>query len=284
MIAYLLHVSVIVAIYIIAASGLGLMVGFTGLVSIMQGAFLGIGAYVYALTALKMGMPLVFCLLTALMVTGLSGWLLGTISIRLKGDYFALVTFALAVILYNMFNNLISITGGPMGISGVPGFFNSQSGFFLMTWGVTVLLLLILKWFVTSPHGRLLKAVREDEILAAAMGKNVKKIKSMAFILAALYACVAGVLYASFISYVDPSGFTPGESIFILAIILIGGAESIQGAIWGSIVLVAIPEILRFFGLPGEIAAGLRQLILGVFIVTIMVFRTRGVAGAYRLY
>ena len=147
------------------------------------------------------------------------------------------------------------------------------------------LLCIITLWIshkiVTSPFGRVLKAIREDEVFAQAMGKNVASYKVLIFVIGAGMASVAGVMYAYYISFIDPTSFTIMESIFIISIVIIGGAGNIWGSVLGAAVLVILPEALRFLGMPSSIAANMRQIIYGALLVIFMLFRPQGFIGEY---
>ena len=134
---------------------------------------------------------------------------------------------------------------------------------------------------VQSPFGRVLKAIREDEVFAQAAGKSVAAYKVLVFMIGAGMAAVAGVMYAHYISFIDPTSFTVMESIFIISIVIIGGAGSLWGPVVGAVVLVTLPELLRFLGLPSSIAANTRQIIYGGLLVAFMMWRPRGFLGEY---
>lgn len=140
---------------------------------------------------------------------------------------------------------------------------------------------LLLNRLVNSPFGRILKAVREDEIFAMSLGKDVKKFKTAAFMICASIASISGSLYAYYISFIDPTSFTIMESIFILSIVIIGGAGNLKGSIVGSALPIFIPEMLRFVGMPNSIAANMRQIFYGLLLVMFMMFRPQGIMGEF---
>jgi branched-chain amino acid transport system permease protein len=133
----------------------------------------------------------------------------------------------------------------------------------------------------TSPFGRVLHAIREDELFARAQGKNTLWFKVTAFAVSAALAAMAGSFYAHYITFIDPTSFTVMESIFIISMVIIGGAGSLWGPLVGAFVLVTLPEALRFIGLPSAVAANLRQIIYGSLLVIVMMFRPRGLVGKY---
>lgn len=285
---YLLHILVIAGIYIILTLSLNLIVGYTGLPALGHAAFSCIGAYTSSLLALNMGLSPWLGLLIGAFVAALSGIIIGYPAVRLKGDYLALATFGLGVIIYSIAKNWVALTRGPMGLPGIPGFsvFGFQlSGiwsYLLLVIGFVLFTIFIIKRIVNSPFGRILRSIREDEIASQAMGKNTNKYKLLVFIIGAFFAGIAGSLYAHYITFIDPSSFTVIESITILLMVIFGGMGRISGSVVGAVILVVFPELLRFIGLPSSIAAPMRQMIYGLLLVLLMIKRPQGIMGVYR--
>jgi len=284
---YFLHILILICIYIILASSLNLISGYTGLLSISHAAFYGIGAYVAALMSLRLESNFLLNILCAIIISGIFGAIVGFPSLRIRDDYFVIATFAFQIITFSILNNLTSFTSGPMGLPGIPqpvlfGLkISSHEQFLLLVGFFTVCVFLICRRIVISPFGRVLKTIREDEVFAAASGKNVAFYKVMIFVIGAGMAAIAGSMYAYYISFIDPTSFTVMESIFIISIVIIGGAGSLWGPVVGAIVLVALPEILRFLGMPSSIAANMRQIIYGALLVVFMMWRPQGFLGEY---
>lgn len=284
---YLLHILILIGIYVILSVSLNLITGYAGLLSIAHAAFYGVGAYVAALLALKFHSPFLANIVCAVILSGLLGALVGIPSLRIRDDYFAIATFAFQVITFSIMNNWVSFTGGPMGLPGIPqpaifGWqINSHYEFLFLIFLLCIITLWISHKIVTSPFGRVLKAIREDEVFALATGKNVASYKILIFVIGAGMAAVAGVMYAYYISFIDPTSFTIMESIFIISIVIIGGAGNIWGSVLGAAVLVILPEALRFLGMPSSIAANMRQIIYGSLLVIFMLFRPQGFIGEY---
>ena len=191
------------------------------------------------------------------------------------------------MIVFSVLHNWVAVTRGPNGIPGIPTpeLFGLQIDsvfkhfvFSLLLGGVTLALI----WLVLhAPFGRLVRAVRDDEVAAAALGKNTPQVKLLSFVLGASTAAVPGVMFAGYLRYIDPTSFTLMEAIFILSIVVIGGAGSFWGPILGAAFLVLLPEMLRFLQLPDAIAANCRQVIYGVLLVLLMRYRPQGFLGAY---
>ncbi|HSK71152.1 MAG TPA: branched-chain amino acid ABC transporter permease [Pyrinomonadaceae bacterium] len=285
---YLLNILTIIAIYLILSQSLNILVGYTGLLSMSQAAFYGIGAYVSAILMTVAGVPFFVALPAAIITAMVLSLLVSVPSLRLKGDYFILTTFAFQLIVFEILYNWRSLTGGPDGIKRIPspavfGFvIDAPIEYFFFCLIATGLCFLFIRIILTSPFGQALKAIREDEIAAQTLGKNVAKIKIKAFAAASGLAAVAGVLFAHYVTYIDPTSFTLPESIFLLSIVLIGGAGNILGPIVGTVVLLLMPEILRFVGLPETAAPNIRQMIYGALLVLFMYFRPQGIAGEYK--
>jgi len=285
---YLLHILVISGIYVILTLSLNLIVGYTGLPALGHAAFSCIGAYTSSLLALNMGLSPWIGLLIGACVAALSGIVIGYPAVRLKGDYLALATFGLGVIVYSIAKNWVSLTRGPMGLPGIPGL--SVFGIQLSKiWAYLILVsvfvaitIFVINRIVNSPFGRILRSIREDEIASEALGKDTTKHKLLVFIIGAFFAGIAGSLYAHYITFIDPSSFTVMESITILLMVIFGGMGSISGSIVGAVVLVVFPELLRFLGMPSSIAAPMRQMIYGLLLIVLMLKKPQGIMGTYR--
>lgn len=285
---YLLHILVIAGIYIILAASLNLIVGYTGLPSLGHAAFSCVGAYVSALLALNAGLSPWLGLIIGACAAGLIGVVIGFPSVRVKGDYLALATFGCGVIVYSIAKNWVSVTRGPMGLPGIPRF--HIFGFSLdAIWSYLILVavfawltIFVLRRIVNSPFGRVLRSIREDEVASEALGKDTAKHKLLVFVIGAFFAGIAGSLYAHYITFIDPSSFTVMESITILLMVIFGGMGSIPGSAVGATVLVVFPELLRFLGMPSSIAAPMRQMIYGLLLVVLMIWRPQGLLGKFR--
>ena len=285
---YLLHILVIAGIYCILTLSLNLVVGYTGQAALGHAAFSCIGAYVSALLALKMGVSPWIGLILGASAAALLGFVIGFPSLRIKGDYLALATFGSGVIVYSIAKNWVGVTRGPMGLPGIPRFsifgfeLNSVWSYLILVIICALITLFVIRRLVNSPFGRVLRSIREDEIAAEALGKHTAKYKLLAFIVGAFFAGIAGSLYAHYITFIDPSSFTVMESISILLMVIFGGMGSISGSFVGATVLVVFPEMLRFLGLPSSIAAQMRQMIYGLLLIVLMIWRPQGLLGRFR--
>jgi len=281
---YLTHLLILVAIYASLAVSLDLLVGHTGMVSLAHGAFFGIGAYAVALLALHFGVPIWLGTLVGMAAAGASAGLVGFATASLRDDYFVIATFSLQLVFTNLCENLLFVTRGPMGISGIPsiamfGIAASQQGILALGIAFLGVIWVIVRRLTESPFGRVLHAIREDDVLARSLGKNDRYFKSVAFAVSAAAAGGAGAIYATYTSYIEPSIFTITESILVLSMVIIGGAGRLWGPLLGAALLVLLPELLRLIGLPDTVASNLRQLFYGAALVGLAMLRPDGLAG-----
>lgn len=284
---YFLHILIISGIYIILTLSLNLLVGFTGLPALGHIAFACVGAYTSSLLALNYGISPWIGLPLGALLAALLGLIIAFPAMRLKGDYLALATFGFGVIVYSVATNWVDLTRGPMGLPGIPKF--SIFGFELQpTWSYLLLVAMfaaltafMIRRIVDSPFGRVLVSIREDEIACLSIGKNVNRYKIIVFMIGAFFAGIAGSLYAHYITFIDPSSFTAMESISVLLMVVFGGMGSIRGSFVGALVLVIFPEMLRFLGMPSSVSAPLRQMIYGLLLVLLMLYRPQGIVGRY---
>jgi len=284
---YGLHIATMVAIYMVLASSQNLITGYSGLLSLAHAAFYGIGAYGAALASLHLGLPFIPSLLLGGALAGLVGALVNLPALRLHRDMFVVLSFALQVIVFNLMNNWTGVTQGPRGLVGIPepGFLgwnvSSRADHLLIAAFTCIVACLIVYRLTHSPLGRAVKAVREDEVLSASLGKNAAALKLLSLTSGALLAGIAGGLYAHFMSFIDPTSFTISESVFILSLVIIGGAGSFWGPLVGAAALVVLPEALRFTGFSGPTAANLRQILYAALLLVFMIWRPKGLMGRY---
>jgi branched-chain amino acid transport system permease protein len=284
---YLSHILILASIYTVLTVSLDLLAGQTGLLSLAQAAFCGLGAYASALCTTNLGAPFLIGVLVGMIVATIISFVVSLPSLRLRDDYFVIATFGFQMILFSIFNNWMELTRGPLGIAGIPQpvifgwHVNSPLEFLALSCCFAAIAYFVVWRITTSPFGRALHAIREDEVFAKAHGKNTLYFKVTAFAVSGALAASAGSLYAHYISYIDPTSFTVMESILIISMVIIGGAGSLWGPLIGAVVLVTLPEALRFVGLPNAVAANLRQIIYGSLLVIMMMFRPRGLVGKY---
>lgn len=299
---YLLTVVILGLIYVLLGLGLNIVVGLAGLLDLGYVAFYAIGAYGLALGYEHLGLGFWSMLPLSALLAALAGAILGFPVLRMHGDYLAIVTLGFGEIIRLVLNNWLSVTGGPNGLSvpsptlfglefgrrakeGGPLFheffgLNYDPNFkFIFIYGVLLLVVLLVLYvkqrLVRMPIGRAWEALREDEIACRAMGLNHVLVKLSAFMLGASTAGLAGVFFASYQGFVNPSSFTFFESALILAIVVLGGMGSTLGVVIAAFVLTVAPELLRSF-------ADYRVLLFGVLMVLMMIWRPRGLIRVSR--
>ena len=285
MMEYLIHLAILFSIYAILGISLNMVVGYTGLLSVTHAAFYGIGAYATAILSVTYHWNFFVTILVGMVLAAVISLLIGLVLSRFSGDYYALASLGFNIIVYSIFLNWQNVTRGPLGIPGIerPGFVGANWQFLIM---VAIFLLAVYgisQFLATSSFGRVLKAIREDEQAIQVFGYQTHYYKLVIFIIGAMMAAVAGSLFATYITFIDPSTFTLLESIFMLAIVILGGLANNKGAVLGALFLILLPEILRFVGFPTDIAAQMRQVVYGVLLVLLMLYRPQGLIGEYEL-
>lgn len=286
---YLINLAILFCIYGTLALSLNMVVGMAGLLSLAQAAFYGIGAYAAAIGMTELELGFFSTLLLGMLANGILAFVVGKILSRFQGDYYAIVSAGLSVIVFSVLLNWKDLTNGPLGIFGIPkpeiGSFRLVSNFSYLVLCLAAVALScgIYVLFDRSSFGRTLKALREDEQLTRLQGYNTKHFKSIVFVVSAMMSGIAGAMFASYISFIDPSTFQLKEGIFLFTIIIVGGLSSAKGSIAGALILISLPEVLRFIGLPYETAAQLQQIIYGALLVLMMILRPQGLFGKYRM-
>jgi len=295
-------------LYVLLALGLNIVVGFAGLLDLGYIAFYAVGAYVYALLASpQFGLHLPFWVILPIgaAVAALFGVLLGTPTLKLRGDYLAIVTLGFGEIIRIFLNNLsrpVNITNGPQGIAGIDPFridgfsFGSFQSFLGLGFSAPVkyyylLLLVALAVIVVnlrlqnSRIGRAWEAIREDEIAARAMGINTRNLKLLAFAMGASFGGLAGGMFSAIQAFISPESFILVESIMVVSMVVLGGMGNIWGVILGALLLSFVPEILRWTVTPlQELLFGrlviepevIRMLLFGLALVLVMLYRPAG--------
>lgn len=299
---YLLTVAILGLIYVLLGLGLNIVVGLAGLLDLGYVAFYAIGAYGLALGYQYLGLGFWVMLPLGAVIAALAGALLGFPVLRMHGDYLAIVTLGFGEIIRLVLNNWVSFTGGPNGISvpaptflglefgrrardgGVPfheffGIIYNPNLKFIFIYSVLVLVVVLVLFIkhrlTTMPIGRAWEALREDEVACRSLGLNHVLVKLSAFMLGASTAGIAGVFFATYQGFVNPTSFTFFESALILAIVVLGGMGSTLGVVLAAFILTVAPELLRDF-------AEYRVLLFGVLMVLMMIWRPRGLVRTSR--
>lgn len=272
---YMLHLGVIVCLYIVLTSSLNLIVGYTGQFAVAHASFYGIGAYGAVLLVTRAGVSYWLACALAVLLAGLCAWVIGATTLHLKGAYLAICTFAFSELFRLMLDNWVGLTNGANGIIvrvvpqiGVPGLFtwgvDTRRGFYYLIWVFAAVTVWLIGRLIASHAGRVLKAIRQDELLARAAGFSTRRYKVFAFVLGSMLAAVAGAMYAPYISFIAPDLFDVNETVYIMMIMMIGGIRTLWGPIWGAILLVSLPQIL-------EIKPFVRMIVYGIVLIVIIV-------------
>ena len=254
---------VLIGINIILAVSLNLITGYTGQLSLGHAAFMSVGAYTSGIMTAKFGQPFIVGVLAAALFAALAGIIIGIPTLRLKGDYLAIATLGFGEIVRIIALNTDYI-GGAIGLNDIPQYTNWSWLYFSV-----VITVLLIQNFIRSYHGRACISIREDEIASESMGVNLTFYKVLVFTIGALFAGVAGALYANYFYFIKPDSFGFMKSIDILVIVVFGGLGSTLGAIVGAIVLSVISVLLQ--SLPE-----LRMVVYAVVLFLIMVYRPQG--------
>jgi len=287
---YAHDVAISVLVYIILGLGLNVVVGLAGLLDLGYIAFFGVGAYTYALMSVHFGLSFWLCLPLAGCFAALAGCLIGYPTLRMRGDYLAIVTLGFGEIVRIVINNWMSLTNGPNGILGIkaPGIYwwngdgfehiwlNSLEQLYYIILALAVFTVIAVYRINHSRIGRAFEAVREDQTAAELMGVNTLRIKLLAYALGATFGGLAGTFFAARMKFVSPESFTFIESAMVLAMVVLGGMGSIPGVILGSVALIALPEMFRGFEL-------YRMFVFGGVMAVMMIFRPKGLWPAKRL-
>lgn len=298
--AYIIRILNVAAIYVILGVSLNLINGFTGQFSLGHAGFMAIGAYASALLYMSPQLkamnffikPLIWPLseiqmpfFPALLIGGLlaagAGFLVGAPCLRVKGDYLAIVTYGFSEIIRVLFNNLQSVTNGPLGLKGLPTYTNLW-----WSWGWAIFTIFFIKRLIDSSYGRALKAIRDDESAAEAMGVNLLYHKTLAFVVGAFFAGIAGGLLGSLVMTIDPNAFNIFLTFQIVLIVLLGGLGSITGTVIMGAAIAFLMELLRavevpisFFGITIPGIPGMRMLIFSIILMIAVLFFRHGILG-----
>ncbi len=284
---YIIHVFIMMCIYVMLVASLDLLAGHSGLLSLSHAAFFGIGSYTSAIVVSGTSLGFLSGSLAGALVACIVALIVSIPSLRLHDEYFAITTFAFQMILWGVFNNWQEVTRGAQGFSSIPRpwifgwHVSSELSYLILALLFAALSFFVVRQLSRSPFGRVLHAIREDEVFAKSLRKNTVKFKVIAFTVSAMFAALAGSLFAHYITFVSPTSFTVSESIVVLSMVIIGGAGSRWGPLVGPIILVALPEALRFLGLQSADVANVRQIIYGLALVAIVMVRPRGLAKGY---
>lgn len=264
--------------YSCLALSLNLIIGWSGQFSLGHVTFFGIGAYATSLLMMKLSMSFWLAAIISAVIVGVSGALLALPTLKLRGDYLAVMTLGFGEVFRLFTTNAINITRGPMGLPGIPtptifGLkINSKFEFYFFALILLVVIIIFMSRLTTSGFGMAMLTIKEDSIAASAIGIYPIKYKLWAFVIGAVIAGVMGSFYAVYMAFVSPSSFTYSESISMVSMVVLGGMGSIPGSIIGACILTILPEALRSF-------SEYRMVLYGAAMVIMMIFKPNGIWG-----
>jgi branched-chain amino acid transport system permease protein len=266
---------VLCAMNVLLALSLNLVIGYTGQLNLGQSAFYAIGAYASTILVKSYGWNFWFAAVAAMVAAGFLGLALAAFAVRLRGHYLAIASLGFAVITYQVLINWESVTEGVRGIYGIAPPVRGTLGLFYLVAGIALVVYVVMDNLVRSPVGDTLRAIREDEISAAALGVHGALWKAFAFGVGAAIAGLAGCFYPGFVGTLVPDAFNIVESFTMMAMVIVGGMGTMVGPVIGAIVLTFLPELLRGFG-------ELRLMIYGVALTLVVLFLPGGIASCFK--
>jgi branched-chain amino acid transport system permease protein len=274
--SYFNQVAIITMIFVILSASMNLITGSAGLLSLGHAAFFGVGAYAAALLSTQWGWSFWLTIPVAGLITALVGALVAIPTMRLTSIYFAVATLGIGEMIYVTLLNWVGFTRGPMGIRSIPPIELLGLKGTVASMTFVALLMLLSLWVMHriahSYYGNSLRAMREDDACADAMGIDVARLKLESFGVACFFAGVAGALFAHTTGYISPDSFRFGESILILSMVVVGGLGSIYGSVIGAVLLSVLPEMLRDLG-------SYRMIVVGVVLFLSILFLPKGLVG-----
>ena len=277
---YLIATLTYMSIYSILVVSFNLSYGYTGLVNLGHMVFFGIGAYSSALLTLN-GIPWFIALPASAIIASLIGILIASITVRLKGDYFQVVTLGLVFMAIAISRNWISLTRGALGLPGVPEIIKNNFYYMLFAAAISISSIWFFYRITNSETGKIFQAIRDDETAASVLGKNTYFYKVLSIAISTFFAGIAGSLFAHFINFIDPTIFDIEFFVLILFMLILGGLASVKGAVVGTIVVTIISNGIHFAFAnmnPGLIGA-LRQMLFLAILLIILIYKPKGIFG-----
>ncbi|MFH0838259.1 MAG: branched-chain amino acid ABC transporter permease [Patescibacteria group bacterium] len=286
---YVLHLAIVVTIFSILSMSLNYVAGYTGILSLSHATFYGIGAYSTAVLTTQYGFSFVPSVMVGMVLTGVIAYLASFPILKLKEDSLVLVSFGFSIIMFNVMLNWTDLTKGPLGIKGImaPEIFGlnffSKPLFFALVLLVALITYFFFRRITRSPYGIIIKGIRENQTVVAVNGHNVLRYQRSVFVVGAIFAAIAGSFTATFLTFIEPKLFELMPSVLILIMVILGGMASLKGSVLGALILILVPEALRFLGLPPSILAEVQQMIYGLVLILVMYLRPQGLLGEYKI-
>lgn len=289
--AYLIAIGIIALIYVLLSLGLTLQYGLTGLINFGHVGFFAIGAYASALLVMN-GAPFIVGFAGAALLAGIAAWPIGLVSLRLRDDYFAIVTLGFSEVVRIVLTSERWLTNGVQGIPGIPRLYSGLGGAagqiatFATILAVTIAAAWMIRRIARSPFGRIIEAIRDNEEAVQALGKDPPRFKIQVLVVGAALAGIAGAFYAHYITYIVPEQYIPLVTFYVWMAIIMGGVGRVSGAVIGSVILMAFLEGSRFIrdvvpGISEVDMASVRIGLVGLLLILFIIYRPQGLMGDY---
>ncbi|MCD6352473.1 MAG: branched-chain amino acid ABC transporter permease [Armatimonadetes bacterium] len=285
--AYVLSIGVFIGLYAMCALGLGLLLGFAGQVSLGHAAFYGLGAYGSAILTLHYSWNPWLAMVVAAVGTGLGAYIVGRPTLRLHGHYLAMATLGFGIIMTILFTEGGEFTGGPSGLPGLTNlsfgslFFSSDLHMYCLIWPLVLLQVLLSRNLLRSRLGRAMRAIHDSEVAARSCAIDTGRLKLAVFVLSAVYASLAGSLYAHTVNFVNPHPFGFKFSIELVLMVVVGGAATLWGPVLGAAALTLLHQALVQVGSLYAPVKDLDVVLFGIILIVMLLFRPQGLAGAF---
>ncbi len=270
---YWLGVATIVGIYMIAVLGVSILCGFTGMFSMGHAGFMAVGAYTSGLLTIHFGVPIFVGVICGMITATIVGMIVSYPTLRLRDDYFIIATLGIGEAIKLVIQNTQTLTGGARGLSDIP-----EGSRFVPVWIIVIIVIILLKSFINSKHGRNCIAVREEELAAQSVGVSIFKYKMLAMIISCMLCGCSGALLAHYMQFLHPNMFSMLKSDELIIMVILGGRGSLTGTIMAALLLLPLPEVLRFGS-----AEQWRMVVYGFLVVVVILFRPAGLMGTREL-
>jgi branched-chain amino acid transport system permease protein len=278
---YVAGTVILIALFVMLASSYNLIIGYGGLNTVAHPIFFALGAYTSALLGIHAGWPMALCILAGVGVAVLASVVLAVTTLRISGDYLLIASLGFQLGLLQLINNL-EFTGGPAGLSAIPNtFIGPNRG--AIYGAICVLAAAVVVWAIWrtmhGPFGRAVRAMRDDEVACAALGRGLISIRILIFAMGCGAAGLAGGLYAFYFQYISPEQFQVAQSAQILTMVVLGGIGTTMGPIIGALILVALPQAINFLHLPNSLVGTVQGLIFTLLVILFLFLRPGGLVG-----
>jgi branched-chain amino acid transport system permease protein len=285
--AYVLSIMILIGIYSLVILGMNLLMGYAGQISLGHASFYGIGAYASAYVTVKLGLPAPAGIAAGILISALIAFIVGIPTLKLSGHYLALATLGFGMIMFVVFKEWKSVTGGLNGFSGIPALdlfglrIDTDFKYYYLIWFVVLAGIWISRNLIQSRVGRALRSIHGSEIAAFSVGVDIQKYKLQVFVLSACFASLAGSIYAHYVTFINPMLFGANTSIHFLIISVLGGSLSIWGCALGATVYFALSELLKDLlpNIGGHSSEPFQIVFFGLILVLILIYMPEGLSS-----